>query len=68
MAFLPDYAIDEWLADYRLLVVLPGAEESSGYFRTMWPSATHVTPRLRRVIDFMTDGCSTTDSRTKAQR
>ncbi|TDV19605.1 hypothetical protein C7408_102350 [Paraburkholderia caballeronis] len=38
IASLPDYAIDEWLADYRLLVVLPGAEESSGYFRAMWPS------------------------------
>ncbi|MEI6002654.1 LysR family transcriptional regulator [Paraburkholderia bengalensis] len=56
IAFLPDYAIEEWLADGRLMAVLAGFVETHGHFRIMWPSAKYVTPKLRTFIDFMAEG------------
>jgi DNA-binding transcriptional LysR family regulator len=68
IAFLPDYAIDEWLADGRLIAVLAGIVENRGHFRIMWPSARHITPKLRSFIDFMAEGLFSDRSRKKAQR
>jgi len=52
IAYLPDFAIREWLDDGRLVQVLDDCSEA-GVFRILWPSGRHLTPKLRAFIDFL---------------
>ncbi|WP_420997629.1 LysR family transcriptional regulator [Cupriavidus sp. 30B13] len=52
IAYLPDFAIREWLAAGKLVAVLDDYTESSVY-RIMWPSGKHPALKLRVFIDFL---------------
>ncbi|KAF1032017.1 MAG: HTH-type transcriptional regulator PgrR [Pseudomonas sp.] len=52
IAYLPDFAIREWLDSGQLVQVLNDYGESS-HFRILWPSGRHPTPKLRVFIDFL---------------
>lgn len=53
IAYLPDFAIRDWLADGTLVPVLEDFAPGGGTFRIMWPSGNHLTPKLRVFIDFL---------------
>lgn len=53
IAYLPDFAIQERLADGTLVTVLDEFAQSGGTFRIMWPSGKHPAPKLRVFIDFL---------------
>ncbi|ONH55732.1 LysR family transcriptional regulator [Pseudomonas cedrina subsp. cedrina] len=52
IAYLPDFAIREWLDSGQLVQVLEDCAEH-GSFRMMWPSSRHPSPKLRVFIDFL---------------
>ncbi|ETK17659.1 LysR family transcriptional regulator [Pseudomonas sp. FH1] len=52
LAYLPDFAIREWLESGELVQVLHDCTER-GSFRMMWPSSRHPSPKLRVFIDFL---------------
>lgn len=53
IAFLPDYSINEFLADGRLCRVLPDYVERTGTFNMLWPASKHPSPKVRALVDFM---------------
>jgi DNA-binding transcriptional LysR family regulator len=52
VAYLPDFAIREWLDCGKLVTVLDDCSER-GTIRIMWPSGKHPAPKLRAFIDFL---------------
>ena len=52
IAYLPDFAIKEWLELGKLVPVLEDCSQE-GVFQIMWPSGRHATPKLRVFIDFL---------------
>jgi len=52
IAYLPDFAIRDWLDNGQLVPLLEDCSEV-GTFRIMWPSGRHPTPKLRVFIDFL---------------
>jgi len=54
IAYLPDFAIRPWLDNGHLVQVLEDCVEP-GFFRILWPSGRHLTPKLRAFIDFLHD-------------
>lgn len=52
IAYLPDFAIRDWLDSGQLVPLLEDCSEV-GTFRIMWPSGRHPTPKLRVFIDFL---------------
>ncbi|MCU1760780.1 LysR family transcriptional regulator [Pseudomonas sp. 14P_8.1_Bac3] len=52
IAYLPDFAIREWLDCGKLVSVLEDCSES-GTFKIMWPSGKHPSLKLRVFIDFL---------------
>lgn len=52
IAYLPDFAIADSLADGKLVTVLDEIH-GSGAFHIMWPSGKHPAPKLRVFIDFL---------------
>jgi DNA-binding transcriptional LysR family regulator len=55
IAWLPDFAVREALADGRLVPVLPAQVHSRGVFHVLWPAGRHMTPKLRALVDFLAD-------------
>jgi DNA-binding transcriptional LysR family regulator len=53
IAYLPEFAIREALKDATLVTVLGDYTTERGTFRLLWPSAKHVAPKLRVLIDFL---------------
>ncbi|WP_084398367.1 LysR family transcriptional regulator [Henriciella aquimarina] len=53
IAFLPDFAVSDRLADGTLVSILDDAVQRSGSFRILWPSSRHMSPKLRVFVDFM---------------
>lgn len=51
---LPDFAISDWLENGKLVRVLDECSEG-GVFRLMWPSGKHPAPKLRALIDFLSE-------------
>jgi len=52
IAYLPDFAIRDWLECGKLVSVLEDCSES-GTFKIMWPSGKHPSLKLRVFIDFL---------------
>lgn len=69
IAYLPDFAIREPLADGRLTSVLADHVERSGVFHVLWPASKHPSPKVRVLVDFL---CArvfpATESRTPGLR
>jgi len=53
IAYLPDFAIREPLADGRLVPVLADRVERSGVFHVLWPASKHPSPKVRALVDFL---------------
>jgi DNA-binding transcriptional LysR family regulator len=55
IAYLPDFAIADALEDGRLIAVLPEQASCQEAFYILWPSGFQTTPRLRALIDFLSE-------------
>ncbi|MBD9384215.1 LysR family transcriptional regulator [Achromobacter sp. ACM02] len=53
IAYLPDFAIREPLADGRLVQVLKGKSERTNVFHILWPASKHPSPKVRALVDFL---------------
>ncbi|WP_242695318.1 LysR family transcriptional regulator [Shewanella sp. 4t3-1-2LB] len=53
IAYLPDFAIREPLADGRLQSVLSDYVERTGIFHVLWPASKHPSPKVRALVDFL---------------
>lgn len=53
IAWLPDFAIREPLADGRLKPILAEHVERSGVFHVLWPASKHPSPKVRALVDFL---------------
>lgn len=53
IAYLPDFAIKEPLADGRLRPVLSEHTAGQGTFHVLWPASKHPSPKVRALVDFL---------------
>ncbi|WP_407321014.1 LysR family transcriptional regulator [Dickeya ananatis] len=53
IAYLPDFAIRELLADGRLKSILTEYVQRSGVFHVLWPASKHPSPKVRALVDFL---------------
>jgi DNA-binding transcriptional LysR family regulator len=53
IAYLPDFAVRERLAQGELTSVLEQFASSDGSFHILWPSGKRIAPKLRAFIDFL---------------
>lgn len=53
IAYLPEFAIREPLADGRLRAVLTEHVERTGVFHVLWPASKHPSPKVRAFVDFL---------------
>lgn len=53
IAYLPDFAIREPLADGRLHPILADHVERGGVFHMLWPASKHPSPKVRALVDFL---------------
>ena len=53
IAYLPDFAIGNHLAEERLIQILPHCSENAVPFHIMWPSGKHMTRKFRVLVDFL---------------
>jgi DNA-binding transcriptional LysR family regulator len=53
IAYLPDFAVSDALADAALMAVLDDYSTELNTFRLMWPSGKHLAPKLRVLVDFL---------------
>ncbi|MCL2896132.1 LysR family transcriptional regulator [Brenneria tiliae] len=53
IAYLPDFAIREPLADGRLHPILADHVERAGVFHVLWPASKHPSPKVRALVDFL---------------
>lgn len=53
IAYLPDFAIREPLADGRLTSILADHVQRSGVFHVLWPASKHPSPKVRALVDFL---------------
>jgi DNA-binding transcriptional LysR family regulator len=55
IAYLPDFAIRDGLAEGKLITVLHDYTDTGGTFRIMWPGGKQPAPKLRAFIDFLSE-------------
>ncbi|MFC0709964.1 LysR family transcriptional regulator [Azorhizophilus paspali] len=55
VAYLPDFAIREPLANGRLVPILTDRVERSGVFHVLWPGSKHPSPKVRALVDFLSE-------------
>ncbi|AKC78393.1 LysR family transcriptional regulator [Xanthomonas arboricola] len=53
IAYLPDFAIREPLADGRLTPILADHVQRGGVFHVLWPASKHPSPKVRALVDFL---------------
>lgn len=53
IAYLPEFAIREPLAEGRLCAVLSEYAERTGVFHVLWPASKHPSPKVRAFVDFL---------------
>ncbi|VVE35701.1 LysR family transcriptional regulator [Pandoraea horticolens] len=53
IAYLPEFAIREPLADGRLHPVLATYAQRTGVFYVLWPASKHPSPKVRALVDFL---------------
>lgn len=54
IAYLPDFAIREPLADGRLQPILTDHVEHTDAFYVLWPASKYPSPKVRVLVDFLT--------------
>ena len=54
IAFLPEFAVANWLSQGKLVQVLKDHSQR-GTYRIMWPSGRHAVPRLRAFVDYLSE-------------
>ncbi len=55
IAYLPDFAVKEWIAAGELQVVLADHVDWNGVFHVLWPASRHPSPKVRVLVDFLCD-------------
>lgn len=55
IAYMSDYSVQHALTSGALVSVLEDYATEKNVFRLLWPSGKHITPRLRALIDFLTE-------------
>lgn len=53
ITYLPEFAIQEPLADGRLTLILSDYVACSGVFHVLWPASKHPSPKVRALVDFL---------------
>ncbi|MGY4493988.1 LysR family transcriptional regulator [Pseudomonas sp. TE3610] len=53
IAYLPDFAIREQLADGSLVPVLSGQVGDGNVFHVLWPGSKHPSPKVRALVDYL---------------
>ncbi|MDR3397558.1 MAG: LysR family transcriptional regulator [Pandoraea sp.] len=53
IAYLPEFAIREPLADGRLRPVLADYAQRAGVFYVLWPASKHPSPKVRALVDWL---------------
>lgn len=53
IACVPDFAVQEPLADGRLYRVLPDYLQQTRTFHILWPASRHLSPKVRALVDFL---------------
>ncbi|ALJ38919.1 LysR family transcriptional regulator [Azospirillum brasilense] len=53
IAYLPDFAIRDLLADGRLESVLADHVGRTSVFHVLWPASKHPSPKVRALVDFL---------------
>ncbi|NUB15871.1 LysR family transcriptional regulator [Azospirillum brasilense] len=53
IAYLPDFAIRDLLADGRLEPVLADHVGRTSVFHVLWPASKHPSPKVRALVDFL---------------
>ena len=53
IAFLPDFAVKDLLAQGQLRHVLPRQVAWTGVFHVLWPASKHPSPKVRALVDFL---------------
>lgn len=65
IAYLPDFAMREALADGSLVSVLEGSLRGAQQFSMLWPSNRNLLPKLRALVDFLEDQYSPLPARSR---
>ncbi|MDB5848599.1 MAG: Transcriptional regulator, LysR family protein, partial [Rhodoferax sp.] len=50
---VPDFAVRRQIAEGTLVCVLDDYIDHAGWFRAVWPSGRHLSPKVRVFVDFM---------------
>jgi len=53
IAYLPDFAVREQLADGSLTSILTQHVKRTGVFHVLWPASKHASPKVRAFVDFL---------------
>jgi len=53
IACMPDFLVQEMLADGRLACVLGELDGAGGQFKAIWPSSRHLSPKVRVFVDHL---------------
>ena len=53
IAFLPPFAVGDWIADGSLTPVLAEHIIETGELAALWPTSRQLSPRIRAFVDFM---------------
>lgn len=54
IAFMPDFAINNLIAEGKLVTLLDNVEKRKGVFNILWPASKHASPKIRALVDFLT--------------
>ncbi|MDE1164928.1 MAG: LysR family transcriptional regulator [Pseudomonas sp.] len=55
IAYLPDFAIKQPLADGRLQPVLADWVDETNVFYVLWPASKHPSPKIRVLVDYLSE-------------
>lgn len=64
IAYLPDFSIRELLADEQLRPVLTDHTPRTGTFHVLWPASRHTSPKVRALVDFLSERMFPADGRS----
>ncbi|MDE1169538.1 MAG: LysR family transcriptional regulator [Pseudomonas sp.] len=53
IAYLPDFAVSQYVRDGQLQAVLPDYTMQGGQFSLLWPGSRQTLPKLRVFVDFL---------------
>ncbi|PRD16260.1 LysR family transcriptional regulator [Pantoea coffeiphila] len=55
IAFLPEFAINNLIAEGQLVTLLDDIDKRRGVFHILWPASKHASPKIRALVDFLSD-------------